>query len=157
MHASGPDSKLLLPAVRKYILLLVGTVTALLASSSGYLYWRESLQHRLEAAANQYHLQSILLCAQIKEEMVRIRFPQADDQLYTPPSNEQGRRRQARAQSGYLLEKYVQELVQLHETHAEMSDSAPRAVPVIDRARRQLTSLKIALNEPQTAAGDAFG
>ena len=157
MQTYGPDSKLLLPAVRKYILLLVGTVTVLLASSSGYLYWRDSLQHRLEAAANQYHLQTILLCAQIKEEMVHIRFPQADHRLYTHPFHEQGRRQQVRAQSGYLLEKYVQEIVELQETHARTSDSTPLAGPVIDKARRQLTSLNAALNDPKTAGGDSFG
>ncbi len=156
MHTYGSDSKLLLPAVRKYILLLVGTVTALLASSTGYLYWRETLQHRLEAAANHYHLQTVLLCAQIKEEMVHIRFPQADDQLYIRSSQEQGRRRHARAQSGYLIEKYVQEIMELQESHAETSDSAPLAEPVLDKARRQLAGLKVSLNDPQTAAGDSF-
>ena len=157
MHTYGPDSKLLLPAVRKYIFLLVGTVAVLLASSLGYLYWRDSLQHRLETVANRYHLQTILLCSQIKEEMANMRFPQRDDRPSAQPFRERSRRQQDRAQSGYLLEKYVQKIAALHEIHAGLSERALRSDFIVRRVIRQLTSLKVALNQSAAAGGDSFG
>ena len=84
MRAYGANSKFLLPAVRNYVLLLVGTVAILSCSFVGYIYWRDSLHHRLEEAANHYHLETILFCSQIKEEMARIRSLRAEtSRIYT--------------------------------------------------------------------------
>ena len=75
MHSYKTKANSGLSAIRDYVRLLVAAVLVLSLSLIGYIYWHDSQRYRLEKLANHYHLETILSCSQIKEEVLHIRAP----------------------------------------------------------------------------------
>ena len=147
MSADQPTSKSALAAVRGYIRLLVATILILSFSLIAYLSWRDHLSDQLEEVATYYHLETILYCTQVKEEMSHILPPQADGQNYAQRSEGQGRSQRDYAVAVYLLEKYTQAISQLHGAYGALSDQSTRFEPIIRKASRQLARIKAVLGE----------
>ena len=148
MNTYDSNSGSVLPAVRDYIKLLVVTVVILSISLIGYLYWLNNVRYRLESVANYYHLETILYCSQINEEMTHILPADTHSQLYMKRPSWQDSPQIARNHALYLMEEHIQAISEIHETYAAMSDKAANIEPIIRKARRQLARIKIALQEP---------
>ena len=147
MRAYKPKSRFILSAVRNYIRLLVVTIVILSCSLIGYIYWHDYQHRKLDEVANHYHLETILYCAQIKEEILRILSPKADDQIHIQRTNGQDWSRSFYDNTIYLVEKYIQAINQLHETYGAVSSRAARFEPIIGKADRQIARIKIVLEE----------
>ena len=156
MHAYHPKSSFILSAVRKYIRLLVVTMVALSCFLIGYVYWHEKLHDELDEVADHYHLETMLYCAQIKEEILRMLSPEADDQIHIHRTAGLGRSKSEYTNTVYLVEKYLQAIGQLHETYGAASGQAARFEPIIHKADRQLARLKIVLQEAAASRHKAF-
>lgn len=152
MRDYNPNSKSVLPAVRGYLKLLVATVAILSISLIGYLYWLNNQHHKLETVANYYHLETILYCTQIKEEMTQIPPADSHSQLYTKPSSGREPPQTVHNNTLYLTGKHLQTISEIHQTHAALSDRTASIEPVIRKARRQLAKIKTALQEPRGAS-----
>ena len=143
MSAYDPNSKSLLPAVRNYFYLLAATIVILSLSLVGYLYWINNLSDQLEEVANHYHLETILYCTRIKEEMTRILPPYANGPFYIQRSSGQGHSQKEYINAVYLLEEYTQAISELHGTYGVVSGQAARFEPIIRKANRQLAKIKV--------------
>jgi diguanylate cyclase (GGDEF)-like protein/PAS domain S-box-containing protein len=137
-----PDPKSLLPAVRYYFYLLAATIVLLSLFLVGYLYWLNNLGDQLEEVANHYHLETILYCTRIKEEMTHFLPTYANSQFYIQRSSGQGRQQKAYANSVYLLVEYTRTISELHGTYRAASSQAASFEPIIRKANRQLTRIK---------------
>jgi diguanylate cyclase (GGDEF)-like protein/PAS domain S-box-containing protein len=142
------NSNSVLSAVRDYFKLLVATIVILSISLIGYLYWLNNLRHELETVANYYHLETMLYCSQIKEEMTRVLPADTHSQLYMKRPSWQDPPQIAQNYSLYLMEEHIQTISEMHETYAAVSDKAANIEPIILKARTQLARIKIVLQEP---------
>ncbi len=131
MRAYKTKSRFILAAVRNYIRLLVVTIVILSCSLIGYIYWQDYQHRKLDEVADHYHLETILYCVQIKEEILRILSPEADDQIHIQRTDGQGRSHSFYDNTVYRIEKYMQAINQLHETYGAVSSRATRFEPVI--------------------------
>jgi len=147
VSAYHPQSKSKLSAVRDYVRLLVATILILSFSLITYLYWRDHLIDQMEEVANHYHLETILYCTQIKEEVLRILPPLDKDQNYVQRSDGQGRSQNEYTDAVYLIEKNTQAISQLQEAYGAMSDQSARYKPIIGKASRQFARIKVMLGE----------
>ena len=129
MRAYDSNSKSVLPAIRHYFQVLVATVVILSLSFIGYFYWLNNLRLKLEVVANFYHLETMLYCSQIKEELMHILPADPHSQFYMKRSSWQDRSQIAHNNSLYLIEQYIQTINEMHETYAAASgqDTQPRA------------------------------
>gem|GEM_PF-1676257 len=151
MRAYDPDAKSVLPAIRHYFQLLVATVVILSLSFVGYFYWLNNLRLRLEVVANFYHLETMLYCTQIKEELTHILPADPHSQFYMKRLSWQDRPQIAHNNSLYQIEEYIQTIGKMHETYAAASGQAPRFEPIIRKARRQLARIMVLLQEASDA------
>jgi len=154
--AYDPTSKFVLSAVRNYVHLLVATILILSLSLIGYLYWHGNLRYQLEEVSNRYHLETILYCAQVKEEVLRMRPSQAGGQFDIQRSDGQSQSPGNYSDSIYLLEKYTQSISQLHDAYAAGSDQEARSGPIIAKASRQLARIKVMSEEADVTGTNPF-
>ena len=143
MRACGTNSSSVLPAVRYYFQLLVASVVLLSSSLIGYFYWFSNLQHKLDVVTNHYHLETILYCTRIKEEITHILPAVASNQLAAEHSSGQNRPHTNHNNAIYLIEQHMQSISKIHETHAAASDQTAIFEPVIRKAHRQLARIKV--------------
>ena len=151
MRAYASNSNSVLPAIRHYFQVLVATVVILSLSFIGYFYWINNLRLKLEVVANLYHLETMLYCSQIKEELMRTLPADPHSQLYMKRSSWQDRSQIAHNNSLYLIEQYIQTINETHETYAAASGQEHSLEPIMRKAGRQLARIMVAQQE----AGDA--
>ncbi len=141
----------MLSAVRNYIRLLVVTMVILSCFLIAYIYWHDRRHDALEEVADHYHLETMLYCAQIKEEILRMLSPEADNQIHIQSTVGQGRSQSDYANTAYLIEKHIQAISQLHKVYGAAANQAVHFEPVIRKAGRQLARIKIVLDEAAAA------
>ena len=147
MHAYNPKSSFILSAIRNYIRLLVVTMVILSCFLIGYIYWNNNQYIKLDEIADHYHLETMLYCAQIKEEILRMLSPEADDQIHMQRTVGLSQARNDYANTVYLIEKYIQAISRLHEAYGAAANQAVHFEPIIRKAGRQLARIKIVLEE----------
>ena len=147
MRVRDPDPQPVLHIVRYYFQLLVATVVILSLSSIGYIYWLENLQHKLETVAHHYHLETIMYCTQIKEEMTHMLREDDDSQFYIKPSSGQDQLYSSHTNSVFILEEYIRKISERHEIYTALSDQAASFEPILSKARKQLARIKGVLQE----------
>jgi diguanylate cyclase (GGDEF)-like protein/PAS domain S-box-containing protein len=147
MNAPGKQPKNSLAALRGYVHLLIATITILSFVLVGYIYWHSDRRHELESVSNQYHLATILHCAEIKEDAHRIVSPRTDDPVYLQQSDRQHQTHNAYTNAIYVLEKHTQTIRQLQAVHGTATNTADRFEPVLRKAETQLAKIKIAVEE----------
>ena len=113
MSAPKNQPKQSLAALRGYIYLLITSITILSFALLVYLYWQNDRRHELESVSNQYHLATILHCAEIQEDLHRIVSLRTDDPVHIQHSERQHRSQNAYTNAIYLLEKRIQAIRQL--------------------------------------------
>jgi diguanylate cyclase (GGDEF)-like protein/PAS domain S-box-containing protein len=144
----NPQGKFALSSIRDYVRLLVASIVILSFSLIGYINWHDNLHRKLANVANHYHLETILYCTRIKEQVMHILPPGADDQLYMQPSHGQDRSESNYNSSVYSLEMHARAISQLQETYRAVSGQAARFEPIVRKANRQLARIKAVLQEP---------
>jgi diguanylate cyclase (GGDEF)-like protein/PAS domain S-box-containing protein len=127
--------------------MLVATILILSFSLIGYLYWHNSQRYQLEDIANHYHLETILSCSQIKEEVFHILAPQVDSQFRFQHADGQGQLQTVYTNAVYLIQGYIQTISQLHGVYGTESDQAARFEPIIRKINRQFTGIKGVLED----------
>lgn len=156
MHATDPKSKFVLSAIRGYVRLLVVAIVILSCILLGYLSWHNNLHRNLEEFANHYHQETILYCAQIKEEIIRISLAYEDGRIDTQHSDRQGLLRADYTNSVYLLEMHVQAINQLDGAYGAESGKAAGFEPIIHKMNRQFARIKALLEEPGVISLSSF-
>jgi len=147
MSAPKNQPKNSLSALRGYVHLLIASITLLSFALLGYLYWHNDQRHELESVANQYHLATILHCAQVKEDAHQILSPWTDKSSHEQQSDRQHRSQDFYTNAIYLLEKHTQAIRRLQAVRGPASNSADRFEPVLRKAENQLAKIKIAVEE----------
>jgi diguanylate cyclase (GGDEF)-like protein/PAS domain S-box-containing protein len=147
MSAAKNQPKNSLAALRGHVHLLVATITILSFALLGYLYWQNDRRQELESVSNQYHLATILHCAEIKEDVHRTVSLRADDLVAIQHSDRQHQSLNAYTNAIYVLEKHTQTIRQLQALHGAATNTAHRFEPVLRKAEKQLAKSKIALEE----------
>lgn len=156
MYATDPKSKFVLSAIRGYVRLLVVAIVILSCILLGYLSWHNNLHRNLEEFANHYHLETILYCAQIKEEIIRISLAYEDGRIDTQHSDRQGLLRSDYTNSVYLLEMHVQTINQLDGAYGADSGKAAGFEPIIHKMNRQFARIKALLEESGVISLSSF-
>ncbi len=151
MSAPKNQPKQSLAALRGYIYLLITSITILSFALLVYLYWQNDRRHELESVSNQYHLATILHCAEIKEDLHRIVSLRTDDPVHIQHSERQRRSQNAYTNAIYLLEKRTQAIRQLQAAHGAAANTADRFEPILRKAETQLAKFKIAVEETGTS------
>ena len=72
MSAEDKGSNHALSAVQVYVRLLIATIAVISLAVIAYVYWHNSRLNSLENVANNYHLDAILRCTEIAEEVHRL-------------------------------------------------------------------------------------
>ena len=144
--------KFILSSVRVYVLLLVATIVALSFLLTAYFYWQNNLRLRLEETANYYHLETVLYCARIKEELMRSVNARAGSSLNIPRFDELTHSPRHFSESIYLLEKHTRVINQLHDAYGVRSPWKDRFDPIVRKVSNQLARFK-EIVEQSGAAG----
>ena len=126
MRTYDSNSNSVLSTVRDYFKILVATIVILSITLIGYLYWLNNLRHELVTVANYYHLETMLYCSQIKEDMTHVLAGDTHSHSYMKRPSWQDPPQIAQNYSLYLMEEYIQTISEIHETYAAYSRRCQR-------------------------------
>lgn len=146
MGTKGKKRKHELSAIRGHVRQLVASVVILSIALIGYLYWQDKLRYRLEEAANHYHLESILYCVQIKDELHSIGQTESGER---DPTHAYGRGGPGSAalNTVYLVGQHLGALSRLHADYENTSSFAEQIEPTFRRTEVQFSAIKKAVRE----------
>jgi diguanylate cyclase (GGDEF)-like protein/PAS domain S-box-containing protein len=156
MRACKPMPGHALSAIRVYVLLLTATILVLSLSLIGYLYWHDHLRNQLDQAANLFHLEAMLYCSRIKEEMTLIPTPLTDGQIDLQRSDSQGPVYSFYSNAVYVMEKHTRAISQLHGAHGAASAHNTGLESIFRKANGQLARVKAMLKETGVTGMDTF-
>ena len=131
-----------LSAIRGYVRILVASVVILSIALIGYLYWHDKARLLLEESANRFHLESILHCVQIKEELHQI-----DQAATNEGAIEENGTGSARTNAIHLIEQHLDTVRKIHADYERTSRFAGQIAPILRKAETQFSAIKVAFQE----------
>lgn len=126
-----------LPEIRGYVYLVVGSVVALSVVLILYLLWQDSIRHRLEEAANRFHLESILHTVHIKDELHHLDRPLGDEGVFTHNGHAE-----RKANALYVINRHLGLVHQLHAEYGRRSPSAALIDSTLRKADAQFRAIQ---------------
>ena len=142
MAAREQRPKTELSAIRGYVLILVASIVLLSSALIVYLYWHENTSHRLEEALNSFHLESMMRCVQIADELHHIGRAVTATEAADADALEG-----ARVNAIHLIELHLNSARQIYGDFEHTSRFSGQVEPILRKTETQFNAIRAAFRE----------
>jgi diguanylate cyclase (GGDEF)-like protein/PAS domain S-box-containing protein len=149
LAAKEQKPKTELSAIRGYVLILVASILVLSGALIAYLYWHENTSHRLEEALNSFHLESMLRCVQIADELHHINHAVS----FEREANADALKR-ARVNALHLIKLHLNSARQIYGDFEHTSRFSGQIEPILHKTETQFNAIRAAFRKPGKPGSD---